>query len=115
LIHPAFQSQKLSPFALPFPNDFLFLTVIFSQSAWISLIFEITGIVIFGVSGIFTANDSQHNDIAPLMVIDSEFRDKRGTDISPWHCPRLCVRPGKVPTKFRQRLNLVGTCGNFQE
>jgi hypothetical protein len=98
LIHPAFQSQKISAFALPLANNLLFLSVIFPQSIRISLVLQIAGIVILGLSNIFTTDDPQHNDIAPFMVIGSEFRDKRGTDVSPWHSPRPGEAAQRLPT-----------------
>jgi hypothetical protein len=69
LIHFPFQSQKLGTLTLPFPNDFLFLTIILSQLGRISFILQAGSIIVLGLSNILTTDNPQHTYIPRFKVI----------------------------------------------
>jgi hypothetical protein len=104
LVDPTFYAQKLGTFALPFPNDFLLLTVILTQLGRISLILQAGSIVALGLTNILTTDNPQHDYIRLRKAIAFEIGDKRVRRHLPLAEPKA---PGNSAENFEPSSNTV--------
>ncbi len=117
LIHLPFQSQKLSTFTLPFPNDLLFRTGILSQLGWSSRRLPAGSRVAFCLTNILATDNPQHIYIPLLKLIALKIILKRVRRHLPLAQPKaLKIRSknfGQSPNSVRRLFELVRAVGTL--